>query len=157
VVLRAAAATLAVGAVAAVAAGLTAGWPGVAGVAIGTAMVVGFFGLGALALDVVAALMPALSLLVALLTYTLQVVLVGLVFVALTRSGALEESVEERWLGGAVILGTLVWLTLQVLVSTRTRQPVYDLPADFPATDPSGHPGGEAPRGGSGGEEASAR
>jgi ATP synthase protein I len=96
-------------------------------VAIGIAMVCGFFATGAVVLDTVASLAPATSLLVALLTYTLQVVLVGLVFVALNRSGLLEDAVDARWLGATVIAGTFGWLAAQVVASMRTRIPVYEL------------------------------
>lgn len=90
-------------------------------------MVCGFFATGTVVLDVVASLAPATSLLVALLTYTLQVVLVGLVFVALNRSGMLEDTVDARWLGATVIAGTLGWLVAQVVATMRTRIPVYEL------------------------------
>ena len=121
--------TLAVGLVLGVVAGLTEGVAAVNGVAIGTLMVCLVFGLGAIVLDVVATLAPAASLLIALLTYTLQVVLIGLVFVALKRSGLLEDSIDARWLGGAVIAGTLTWLAAQVFATTRLRIPAYDLPS----------------------------
>lgn len=119
--------TLLIGAALALAGALTVGAPAVLGAAIGTVLVCVFFGAGVFVLDVVASLAPAASLLVALLTYTLQVVLVGLVFVALSRSGLLEESVDARWLGGSVIAGTLAWLVAQVVASTRVRIPVYEL------------------------------
>jgi hypothetical protein len=61
-----------------------------------------------------------------LLTYTLQVVLVGAVFVGLRRSGLLEQTIDPRWLGGTVIAATLTWLTVQVVASMRTRIPVYE-------------------------------
>lgn len=113
--------------------GLVTGSAAVVGVAIGTVMVCLFFGLGAVVLDVVASLAPAASLLVALLTYTLQVVLIGLVFVGLNRSGLLDETIDARWLGGSVIACTLTWLTVQVVASMRVRIPVYDLPGSRPA------------------------
>jgi ATP synthase protein I len=90
-------------------------------------MVCVFFAAGAIVLDVVATLAPAASLLIALLTYTLKVVLIGLVFVGLSRSGLLEDSIDARWLGGTVIAGTLAWLAAQVVASTRVRIPVYEL------------------------------
>lgn len=127
VVRRALVATLVIGAAAALLGALTAGAPAALGAAIGTAMVCVFFASGAFVLDVVATLAPAASLLIALLTYTLKVVLIGLVFVALNRSGLLEEAVDARWLGGTVIVGTLAWLVVQVVASTRVRIPVYEL------------------------------
>jgi len=158
-------ATTLAGVAVAVAGALVDGAPAAAGAGVGLLMVLVFFGLGAVVLDVVAGIAPALSLLVALLTYTLQVVLVGLVFVGLTRSGLLGSELDADWLGGTVIAGTLTWLASQVVTTLRTRQLVYDLP---PADTTSGTapeapeaPSGEARRDGSGGlsgaKEAAAR
>ena len=124
--------TVALGLVALLVAALTTGSSGVAGTGIGLATVCSFFGLGTVVLALVAAISPAASLLVALLTYTLQVVLVGLLFVALRRSGALGSGIDAGWLSGTLIVGTLVWVATQVLAHTRSRQPVYDLPSDGP-------------------------
>jgi len=124
--------TVGLGLVALLVAVLTTGSSGAAGVGVGLATVCSFFGLGTVVLALVAAVSPAASLLVALLTYTLQVVLVGLLFVALRRSGALGTSIDAGWLSGTLIVGTLVWITAQVVVHTRARQPVYDLPSDGP-------------------------
>jgi ATP synthase protein I len=71
--------------------------------------------------------MPAASLLVALLTYTLQVLAMGLAFAAISRSGALDESLDRAWLAAAVIAGTAGWLVLQIVLATRVRIPVYEL------------------------------
>lgn len=118
------------------------GSPAAAGAAVGMVMVLVFFGLGAVVLDVVAGIAPALSMLVALLTYTLQVVLVGLVFVGLTRSGLVDSRLDAQWLGGAVIATTMSWLAAQVVTTVRTRQPVYDLPSTEARRDGSGSPSG---------------
>lgn len=127
--------TLVIGVVAAALGLVLDGSAGLFGTLIGIGMVVVFFGTGAAVLDVVARLAPAASLLVALLTYTLQVVLVGLVFVGLTESGALESAVDPRWLAGTLIAGTLGWLAAQVRASMRVRVPLYDLPADEAGQD----------------------
>jgi ATP synthase protein I len=138
--------TLVVGLVLGLVAGLTGGAPAVVGVAIGTLIVCLFFGLGAIVLDVVATLAPAASLLIALLTYTLKVVLIGLVFVGLKRSGLLESDIDARWLGGAVIAGTLTWLAAQVYATTRLRIPVYDLPSREAADEAPAAGGADASR-----------
>lgn len=108
----------------------------VAGAGVGGLMVVAFFGFGALTVGVVSALAPQASLLVALLTYTLQVALVGLVFYALTSSGATDEALAPEWIGGTVIAGTLVWTIALVVGSVRSRQPAYDLPVPAPVSPP---------------------
>lgn len=155
VVRRGLAATALVGGVAAVLGAVLDGSPGLLGALVGAVMVAGFFGLGAAVLDVAARLAPALSLLVALLTYTLQVVLVGLVFLGLSRSGALESSVSGPWVAGTVITGTFAWLAVQVWTSTHTRIPLYDLPGPAQEARDSGP---ASPSGGVAGRpEASAR
>ena len=78
--------------------------------------------------------MPTASLLVALLTYTLQVVLMGMVFVALSRSGLLGDTLHREWLAGVVIAGTFGWLLTQLVLTTRQRIPAYDLPGATPDT-----------------------
>jgi ATP synthase protein I len=98
-------------------------------VAVGVALVLIVFGAGAVVVAVVARAAPAASLFVALMTYTLSVVLVGVFFLWLDNSGLLQGGIDRRWLGGTVIAGTLVWLTAQVVASFRTRQPLYDLPS----------------------------
>ncbi len=108
---------------------LLSGSSAAAGAAIGAAMVCVVFAFGTVVLGVVALVAPAASMLVALLTYTLQVVVVGVVYVALKQGGALEGPVDPRWLSGAVIACTLAWTTAQIVVSVRGRQPVYDLPS----------------------------
>lgn len=150
-------ASLAVGGALVVAGAVTAGGPAAAGAGAGLMMVLVFFGLGAVVIDVVAGVAPTLSLLVALLTYTLQVVLVGLVFVCLSRSGLLGSQIDADWLGGTVIAATLTWLAVQVLTTLRTRQLVYDLPPSGASAAPSGEARHDGPGGLSGAKEAAAR
>lgn len=147
VVRRALLATLSTTAVLAVLAGVLSDSSAVAGVLVGAALVCGFFGLGAVVLIWVTKVSPAASLLVGLMTYTLQVVGLALVFAGLESSGRLESGIDGRWLGGTVIVGTVVWLAIQVTLSMRGRQPYFDLPSE---QGPSEGPA-PAPEGGSGG------
>lgn len=118
--------------VAAVLLAVLSGSSAVLGALVGCGMVLVFFGLGSLTMDVVATVSPPASLLVALLTYTLQVVAVGVVFLALDASGALGSTVHAGWLAGSVIAATVGWLAAQTVAATRSRQPIYDLPASGP-------------------------
>lgn len=103
-----------------------AAWaPQVLGATLGAVVVFGFFSFGALAVDMVARVMPSVSLLIALLTYALQVVLLGVVFLALARSGATESAIDAYWLAGTVIGVTLAWTVGQVVGETRSRQLVF--------------------------------
>lgn len=99
------------------------------GALVGTAVVVGVMLFGAASVDLVAGVVPQFALLFALLTYLLQVLALALVFVALQRSGALEGDLDRRWLGGAAIAAVLGWTTAHVVLATRRRIPVYDLPS----------------------------
>ncbi len=124
--------TVLAGAVMVGVAALATGSSGAAGAAIGLVMAGAFFALGAFVLELVARVLPAASLMVALLTYTLQVALIGLVFAGLRRSGALDRSIDSRWLAGTLIVCTITWLVTQVVVHVRQRIPAYDLPASGP-------------------------
>jgi ATP synthase protein I len=123
--------TLVAGLAAAVAAALARGGPGVWGVVVGVALLAGFFLFGLVTMQVAAALTPTASLLLALLTYTLQVVLLGLAFVVLQRSGLLDTSIDRRWLSGTVVVGTLVWTVMLVRGAVRQRIPLYHTPSDL--------------------------
>ena len=127
VLLGAAAVSLSVGLAATVTAGLTSGSAAAGGAVVGTSLVVLVFGTSSFVVDVVAAVMPSAALLVALLTYTLQVLLMGLVFLALSRSDLLGRTLDRAWLAGSVIAATVAWLVVQVVLTTRLRIPAYDL------------------------------
>lgn len=120
-------------AVAAVVSGSPAAW----GAAVGGVIAVGVFAFGAFAVDAVARLMPTASLMFAMLTYTLQVVLMALAFVAVNRSGLLDEELDRNWLGGAIILGALVWLAVQVRLATTARIPAFEPVPEPPVRIPS--------------------
>ncbi|QZY30189.1 hypothetical protein [Nocardioides coralli] len=152
VLLRGAAVTLVLGLLAAVVGGLTVGAPAAWGAVCGTALVVLVAAGGALVVNAVAGVLPSASMLVALLTYTLQLLLVLLALLGLERSGLLETTLDRTWVGGAVIGGVLVWLGTQVALATGTRIPAYDLTSDDPSASPSGSPSGATPEGPKGGD-----
>jgi ATP synthase protein I len=106
---------------------IVGGSPAAYGALVGTLVVVAVFALGAGVVHVAAGLVPAASLLVALLTYTLQVLLLAVVFLAIERSGLADDALDRRWLSGAVIVGTLAWIVTQIVLATRLRLPAYDL------------------------------
>lgn len=100
------------------------------GALVGTGLVVAVCAGGALLVNAVAGALPSASLVVALLTYTLQVMLLLVAFVALERSGLLDDSLDRIWVGVSAIAATLEWLVAQVVLTFRTRIPTYDLPTE---------------------------
>lgn len=104
------------------------GWDAVGGSAVGAVLVLVVLGFGSFTVSVVARAMPAASMLFALVTYVLQLVVLLAALVALSRSGAVGESLSRGWLGGTVIVGTLAWTAAQLWVSTKARIPAFDLP-----------------------------
>jgi ATP synthase protein I len=139
VLVGAALAALVLGLAAVLAGALTSGSEAAYGALVGTVLVLAVFGLGAVVVDTVAGLMPAASLMVALLTYTLQVVAMALVLVGLSRSGLLDDTLDRAWLAGVVIAGTFGWLTTQVVLTTRLRIPAYEpVPAGVRGPDQGG-------------------
>lgn len=142
VVVRGAVVSLGLGLVAALVGFVVDGSPAALGTLVGALVVVAVCGTGSLLVNAVAGLLPAASLMFALLTYTLQLLLVLVVFAGLERSGLLGSSLHRGWLGGAAIGATLAWLATQVLFTTRSRIPVYDLTA----SDAPGSPVADRPR-----------
>jgi ATP synthase protein I len=91
------------------------GRPQLVGALAGTALVAAFFLFGMVNTALAAAFAPRAALVVALLTYTAQVVALGLVLVAVTRSGLAPDDLDVRWLGGTVIAGALGWTVALVV------------------------------------------
>ncbi|MCB0907224.1 MAG: hypothetical protein KDB63_08925 [Nocardioidaceae bacterium] len=129
---------LVAGGVVVLVAALTGPAPALWGALVGAGMALGTFAGGSLVVDLVAGRMPAASLLVAVLTYTLEVVLLGLVFWQLDTSGTLGDSLSGGWLGAAVIAVTIGWLVGQIVLTARARIPAFDLPSGSPSAVATG-------------------
>lgn len=110
-----------------VAAAIFSGRPGLLGAATGSAIALGVFLFGSFTLNVVAGLMPGLSLLVAMTTYLFQVLLVLVALVSLDRSDLMGDTLSRGWTGAAVVVLTLVWSLGQLWLYTRARIPTYDV------------------------------
>lgn len=121
--------TAAIGLALVLIAALVTGEAGAAGASIGWVLATSALLVGTVTVHGVTRAAPAASLLVALLTYVLTVLGLALVFVALTRSGVIGDTVDAGWLGGTVIACTVVWVTVAVALALRLRQPIYDLPS----------------------------
>ena len=125
VLVRAGIVSLVVGTCAVAVAALVGGAPAAAGAAVGVALVLLVFGGGAFFVDLVAGVLPTASLLIALLTYTLQVLVMAAAFLVLTRGGLLDDTLDRAWLAGAVIVGTAGWLAALVVLATKARIPAF--------------------------------
>lgn len=127
-----------------VAASLTDGRPAVVGAASGGVLTLVVFALGVAVVGAVARLLPAASLLVALLTYALQLLVLALVVAAIQRAGVGAETLSRGWFAAGVIAVTLLWLVGQVVAATRQRIPLYDASEGTSISDHLvPHPGGE--------------
>jgi ATP synthase protein I len=127
VVSRAAVASVVTAVAVTVVGGIAAGSSGAAGAAVGGVIAVAVFAFGAFAVDAVARLMPAASLLFALVTYTFQVAAMALVFVALNTSGLLDDgTLDSTWVGIAIIAGAFVWMAVQIRMATTARIPAFE-------------------------------
>ncbi len=120
----------------AVVGGLVSGAPAARGALVGGVIALAFFLFGSLVVNTATRHAPQQALLVALTTYTLQVVLVAAVFVALSASDALDASLAAGWVATGVIAATGAWMLGQLVGSARARVPAYDI--DLPSTPESG-------------------
>lgn len=126
--------------VVAVVASLSDGRPGVVGATTGGVLTLAVFALGIAAVGFVARLVPGASMLVALMTYLLQLLVLALVVTAIDRSGVGPGTLSRGWFAAGVIVVTLAWLVGQLVAATRQRMPVYDLSS---SDELARHPGGE--------------
>lgn len=105
----------------------SAGSPAAFGALIGGGLALVFLVFGSVTVYAATTLAPESSLLVALLTFLLQVVLVAVVFLALERSDVVGEQVSATWVAGGVITAAMSWMLAQLTASARARVPVYDI------------------------------
>lgn len=106
-------------AVAAVAGALARGGAEALSALLGGGIVLVFFAFGAVVVGSASQLAAHLALVVAMVTYTLQVVLVALVFAGLTEADAFDSDLSAGWLAGALIAGTFAWMAGQLIATLR--------------------------------------
>lgn len=106
--------------------GLVGGSAAAYGALLGAALtVVVLFG-GSVVVDLVATVLPSASLVVAMLTYVLQLVLLGVILLAVERSEGFLEFFARTWLGAGVITVTGAWMVAQIVLTTRRRIPAFE-------------------------------
>jgi ATP synthase protein I len=115
---------VAVGAVVAAGGGLlglgVAGRPQALGAVLGAGLMTAFYLFGTVTVSLVAAYAPRASLLVALLTYVLQVGALALVLARVQASASAGATVDVGWVGGAVVVATVAWLVLLLVRAVRS-------------------------------------
>jgi hypothetical protein len=123
------------GALCALAGWFAAGTPALVAGASATLLVVAFLSTGVVPL-LVAQRSPEYAgpgMIVLLLTYTLRLVLLLVAFVLLGRAGF----VDERWLGGTVVVVALTWVVAQVAYAVKaSRTELTVVPEKAPSDDP---------------------
>lgn len=95
---------------------------------LGGGIVLVFFAFGAVVVGAASQLAPQTALMVALITYTLQVVLIAVIFTALTEADAFASDLSAGWLAGALIVGTFAWMAGQLITTLRTPIPPWEGP-----------------------------
>jgi ATP synthase protein I len=102
------------------------------GALVGGGLALLFLTFGSVTVYAATSLAPQSSMLVALMTFLLQVVLVAAVFYALDASGVVGDQLSGPWVAGGVITAAVSWILAQLVASARARVPVYDI--DLPGT-----------------------
>ncbi len=107
--------------------GLTTDSAAARGALVGGAIALGFFLFGSAVVGAATRIVPEAALLMAVMTYTLQVALVALVFAVLSNSGVVGTSLTPGWIAAGVIVATIAWTVGQLVATARARIPVYDI------------------------------
>lgn len=132
------AAGVAVGAVVALLGGLLGGSTGLLGAAAGAGVTLLVLAGGFAVVDLVSSLRPAASMVFALATYTLQIVLLAVVLGVLRSIDDVDSTLEPAWFAGGVIAVALAWTVCLVWHAMHARVPLYDLPDSVTAGSPEG-------------------
>ncbi|WP_340538007.1 hypothetical protein [Nocardioides sp. GXZ039] len=98
------------------------------GVLVGAGVTLLVLATGFAIVDMVAGLMPGASLLVAVLTYTLQMVLLAGLLVVLSGVDNLDDVLSRQWFAAGVLTVAAAWTVCLVVHAMRARIPLYDLP-----------------------------
>lgn len=125
---------LAAGTVVTVLGGVVDGSPGAMGALVGGSIALCLFMSGSLVVETATRMAPQTALVVAMMTYTLQVALVAAVFVVLKSSGLMGTTLSAGWLATGVIAATVTWQVAQLAASARARVPAYDI--ELPESSP---------------------
>lgn len=90
-----------------------------AGALVGGGAVIAVVVFGAGTLTLVGKVAPAMSLLVAMMTYALQVTLLMALFVAYQRRPVLQRELADAWLAGGIVAATVAWTAGYLIAAFR--------------------------------------
>ena len=107
--------------------GVRDGSAGALGALSGGSLALCFLLFGSLVVETATRMAPQTAIVVALMTYTLQVALVALVFVTLKSSGAVDSTLSAGWLAAGVVVATVAWTVGQLVAASRARVLAYDI------------------------------
>lgn len=126
-------------------AGVMDGSAGALGALAGSLATFVTFAWGTWFVNVVASVMPQASLSLALLTYCLQVLSIGVFAHVVTDNSGGGETLSHGWMAAGVVTIALVWMGAQVWATARLRTLAYDLPErSSGAAEPESRPNPEA-------------
>lgn len=106
---------------------LVGGSAAASGALVGGLTTHGFLVLGSVLLMTGTRLAPGAVMLVAMMTFVLQVALVALVFAALSSWDAIGSTLSAGWLSAGVIAAAASWMLGQLYATAKARIPVYDI------------------------------
>ena len=137
--LGATAASFVVGLVLVVAGAVLDGAPGARGAAAGALLTTVTFGWGASVVSAVSRVMPSASLLVALLTYALQLMLMAAGTKIVMDASDEGATFARGWLAAGVVTLGVTWIVAQVWTTVRQRTLAYELPpSELPSRTEAG-------------------
>lgn len=122
--------TAAAGVVASLLGLLASGSDALLGAAVGALTVLLVLTFGCTTLALVARILPSATLLVALVTYLAQAAVLLLVFVRISEIDVFADGPGRRWLALGLVAATLAWMTAQLVLTLRSRQPYFDALSD---------------------------
>ncbi len=118
--------SLVAAAICVVVATILAGRPGLYGAVAGSLLVVTFLGFGHLTLQMVSVVSPQLQLVIALLTYGLQVVALLALYAAFANNADWTGAISAASVGSTIMVCAVVWSAGRVLAASRERRPLFD-------------------------------
>lgn len=120
-----------------VAFGIVYGSRGLASAGLGAGLVLVFYAIGQYVMVLFADVPARLLLIIAVLSYTLRIAMLGLVLLSYSTNRAAWPSLVPNVVFVSTIAAVVGWLTAEVWVFSRLRVGVYDTPYEPPSDSDS--------------------